>query len=262
MIKAPNYTQIPNVYFDEIMHKLSGSENLVFLAIMRKTFGWQKKRDRISYSQIMKIAGIAKSTTATAISSLERKGYIKAEVNGQFTFYSVNIEEESVPKIVPEENGNCTENRTGTVPKIVPDCEETVPKIGHTKESNINKYSKETIEKIETAYAEAYKEITGQECVIVYKITRRRLKDVLDLISLEQALNVIDGAKNDNWIRNNCGFSFNAVFSNNSVMKFANTKKIESVKVEEKHCSCGGVIFNSMCKQCGSIYDSHGNKME
>jgi phage replication O-like protein O len=261
MIKSPNYTQIPNVYFDEIMQNLNGSENLVLLVIMRKTFGWQKKKDRISYSQIMNLAGIAKSTTAAALTALEKKGYIKAEYNGQFTFYSVNIDEETVPKIIPD-GTNCTENRTGTVPKIVPVLEETVPKIEHTKESNINKYIKADIEKIETAYSLAYKEITNSDCIIVYAVTRKRLKEVLQQITLDQALNVIDGAKHDEWIKSKCGFSFNSVFANTSIMKYAGIKRKERVEEKEKTCDCGGVIFNSMCKICGAIFDSHGNKME
>ena len=99
MIEKPNYTQIPNVYFDSIMQKLNGSENLVFLAIMRKTFGWRKKKDRISYSQIMEMTGLAKSTTAAALKSLEMMGYISSEKTGQSFSYYVNIEDETVPKI-------------------------------------------------------------------------------------------------------------------------------------------------------------------
>ena len=139
MIEKPNYTQIPNVYFDSIMQKLNGSENLVFLAIMRKTFGWRKKKDRISYSQIMEMTGLAKSTTAAALKSLEMMGYISSEKTGQSFSYYVNIEDETVPKIEPVRKSNCTENRTSAVPKIEPVFDETVPKIEHTKEKGLNK---------------------------------------------------------------------------------------------------------------------------
>ena len=139
MIQKPNYTQIPNVYFDSIMQKLNGSENLVFLAIMRKTFGWRKKKDRISYSQIMEMTGLAKSTTAVALKSLEGMGYISSEKTGQSFSYYVNIEDETVPKIEPVRKSNCTENHASTVPKIEPVSEKTVPKIGHTKERGLNK---------------------------------------------------------------------------------------------------------------------------
>ena len=74
MIEAPNYTQIPNVYLDEIMATLSGSENLVFLTIMRKTFGWHKTKDKISYSQIRQGSGISSNTTIQkALIQLEEK---------------------------------------------------------------------------------------------------------------------------------------------------------------------------------------------
>ena len=61
MTKIPqsNYTQVPNVFFDEILEGLNLAETKVLLAIMRKTFGWQKQIDRISYSQIVKMTGIS-----------------------------------------------------------------------------------------------------------------------------------------------------------------------------------------------------------
>ena len=60
MTKIPqsNYTQVPNVFFDEILEGLNLAETKVLLAIMRKTFGWQKQIDRISYSQIVKMTGL------------------------------------------------------------------------------------------------------------------------------------------------------------------------------------------------------------
>ena len=115
MIDMPNYTQIPNVYFDEIMQHLNGSENLVFLVIMRKTFGWKKNKDKISYTQIIKMSGLAKSTVCSALKTLEEMGYIILEKNGQSIFYSVNISDVTGTKIEPVRKSNryCTENRTG-----------------------------------------------------------------------------------------------------------------------------------------------------
>ncbi|MCK9576582.1 MAG: replication protein [Clostridia bacterium] len=90
MIKSPNYTQIPNEYFDSIMKQLNGSENIIFLAIMRKTFGCNKEKDRISYSQIMELTGIkSKETISNSLKSLETKGFITIERTGQQCFYSV-----------------------------------------------------------------------------------------------------------------------------------------------------------------------------
>lgn len=51
-IESPNYTQAPNVYFDELMAGLTGSEFKVLMYITRRTFGFGKKSDNISLNQI------------------------------------------------------------------------------------------------------------------------------------------------------------------------------------------------------------------
>jgi hypothetical protein len=40
----PNYTQVPDVILDELMANLTGAELKVLLYIVRRTFGFQKKR--------------------------------------------------------------------------------------------------------------------------------------------------------------------------------------------------------------------------
>ncbi len=51
-IESPNYTQIPNVYLDELMADLTGAEFKVLMYITRRTFGFGKKSDNISLNQI------------------------------------------------------------------------------------------------------------------------------------------------------------------------------------------------------------------
>jgi len=135
-IEAPNYTQIPNIYFDSIMQTLNHTENIVFLVIMRKTFGWHKKRDNISYSQIMDITGIkSRTTVATALKGLLEKGLIETQRAGQLISYTVSING-LVQKI--DQSNNCT----GTSPNSVLVEPKTSPNSVHTKESNINKVKK------------------------------------------------------------------------------------------------------------------------
>jgi len=223
-IQKPNYTQIPNIYFDSIMQELNGSENLVFLAIMRKTFGWRKKKDRISYSQIMKMTGLAKSTTAIAIKNLEEKNLIVSEKKGQSVSYFVNVTDAAVPKIEPVRKSNCTENRTGAVPKIEPVEEKTVPKIGHTKESNINKLSKEIYEEIEKVYESCFSEVKPSgKLFIDYPRIRKRIKELLERITKDEIISVIQNAKSDNWIKDN-GFQFSTILSDFQVAKLLNGK--------------------------------------
>jgi len=137
-IEKPNYTQIPNVYFDEIMQTLNQTENIVFLVIMRKTFGWHKKRDKISYSQIMELTGIkSRTTVSTALKGLLEKGLIETQKAGQLISYTVSINE-PVQKI--DQSKFCT----GTSPNSVLVEPKTSPNSVHTKETSLNK-DKETI---------------------------------------------------------------------------------------------------------------------
>src|SRR5437867_1843028 len=54
----PNYTQIPDEFFDEVMCQLTEAELRVCLYIMRRTFGFKKRADAISFSQFLE--GITK----------------------------------------------------------------------------------------------------------------------------------------------------------------------------------------------------------
>ena len=50
---APNYTQVPDELFDDLMTDLSGAELKVLLYIIRRTFGFKKTEDTISLSQML-----------------------------------------------------------------------------------------------------------------------------------------------------------------------------------------------------------------
>src|SRR3954471_15318716 len=48
---SPNFTPVPDELFDSVMTDLSGSQLKVLLYIMRRTFGFKKERDAISFRQ-------------------------------------------------------------------------------------------------------------------------------------------------------------------------------------------------------------------
>lgn len=58
-----NSFQIPNAFVDEALDKVSGNACKIYLLIVRKTRGWNKEADRISFSQIQKATGIGSSAT-------------------------------------------------------------------------------------------------------------------------------------------------------------------------------------------------------
>lgn len=66
----PNAFQIPNAIVDDFLQLLSGNEMKLYLIIVRKTKGWNKKFDGISHSQFIKFSGI--SSRNTIAKSLQR----------------------------------------------------------------------------------------------------------------------------------------------------------------------------------------------
>jgi|GEM_PF-835177 len=75
-IPAPNYTQIPNVILD-LMSDMEETEFRVVIAIARQTFGWHKKRDKISLTQLEKLTGLSRQGVVNGIAAGERRGLIE-----------------------------------------------------------------------------------------------------------------------------------------------------------------------------------------
>ena len=98
----PNSTQIPNVFFDYWMGVLSHSEFKILMAISRKTFGWHKKRDSISRTQIVNLTGLNRDTVRRGIKKLEEHSLlIKYEQKSKLgdndpNLYEINVVEEIV----------------------------------------------------------------------------------------------------------------------------------------------------------------------
>ncbi len=106
---APNYTQVPDELFDDLMTDLSGAELKVLLYIIRRTFGFKKTEDNISLSQMLngittrtgdvldKGTGLSKKTLLVALNTLEAKNIIiterrrSVERGNEPTAYKLNI---------------------------------------------------------------------------------------------------------------------------------------------------------------------------
>ena len=86
--ESPNYTQVPDELFDELLSELSGAELKVTLYIIRRTFGFKKQSDNISISQMLRGittrdgrqldrgVGLSKSTLLQAVRGCADKGII------------------------------------------------------------------------------------------------------------------------------------------------------------------------------------------
>ena len=60
----PNTTQVPNFVFDVVMKKCGKTPTrfFVLLAIVRKTYEWQKHEDLLSLSEIIELTGMSKNS--------------------------------------------------------------------------------------------------------------------------------------------------------------------------------------------------------
>ena len=75
-----NSFQLPNALVDEMLCKLSGNACKIYLLIVRKTRGWHKEADKISYSQIQKYTGVNhRATVSKAIDELLGIGLISVQ---------------------------------------------------------------------------------------------------------------------------------------------------------------------------------------
>jgi hypothetical protein len=107
--QAPNYTQVPDELFDELLTVLSGAELKVTLYIIRRTFGFKKQSDNIALSQMLRGittrdgrkldhgVGLHKSTLLQVLRDLTDKGVIiatrreSAERGHEATNYMLNL---------------------------------------------------------------------------------------------------------------------------------------------------------------------------
>lgn len=79
-----NSFQLPNAFVDEMLCKLSGNACKIYLLIVRKTRGWHKEADKISYSQIQKSTGLnSRTTISKALDELIDLGLIVKEQGSQ-----------------------------------------------------------------------------------------------------------------------------------------------------------------------------------
>lgn len=87
-----NFTKLDNYLCDVVMPALRPNAWKVLCYIIRKTLGWNKEEDALSYSSIQKGTGIGSpSTLSAAISDLVDAGYILRDGSaGRVTMYALN----------------------------------------------------------------------------------------------------------------------------------------------------------------------------
>ncbi len=119
---------------------LSGYQNRIIWCIFRKTYGWHKSTDKISFTQFEKMTGIKRRHIQRAVEKLEALNMIIIDRNNRVNTYKFNSHYDTW-KIIDSANiGTSAKIGTKVVPK---EALKLVPKKAHTKEK------KETIQKKE-----------------------------------------------------------------------------------------------------------------
>jgi len=77
------FTRLANELLEALARtRLAGQEYQTLLAIVRKTYGFGKKSDEISYGQLSQMTGINRPRLVSLIQSLKEKNFISVTNNG------------------------------------------------------------------------------------------------------------------------------------------------------------------------------------
>lgn len=88
------YTKLTNSFIDDVMPTISATSTVVFLAMLRRTVGWQKESDTISLSQLVRATGLSRPTVIKAISELRNQKLIavshqRADLVSESNMYTI-----------------------------------------------------------------------------------------------------------------------------------------------------------------------------
>ena len=143
-----NITMVPNSLL-EVLSKVNFSayENRILMLIIRKTMGFHKEWDRISYTQLEKGTNIKRRHIGRAINKSEAKNIIRKNKKGGINEYTVNLL--TGTWIVNDITclGNSTRRGNNLLPKMV---KESLPKKVNTKEKKYRLNKEDLIKSIGT----------------------------------------------------------------------------------------------------------------
>ena len=120
----PNSTQVPNVILDFLIPHLPGAEAKCIIYICRRTYGFHKDEDRISFSQFIsgiknkdgKVldcgTGLSRASVNEALKNLVKAGGISVRKTTRGNHYKINLDMD-VRKVVQKVNQFRKQTRIG-----------------------------------------------------------------------------------------------------------------------------------------------------
>jgi phage replication O-like protein O len=147
-IPAPNHTQSPNVFFDEIFKTLTEGELRIILVVIRQTFGWHKAYDRISLAQLAEKSGMQRRSACRSLVSLIEKGLVCKKKFGppgkEKCYYSLVVES-CQSQTLEEDDGYESEEEMEIISKSLYQCpKDTTPVTERHYPSDLKTPTKET----------------------------------------------------------------------------------------------------------------------
>ncbi|MEZ4558756.1 MAG: hypothetical protein R2854_20380 [Caldilineaceae bacterium] len=108
--ETPNYTQVPNVFLDDMISEMGEAELRVALVIMRETFGWHRESKQMSLSYLQQATGMSRPGVISGINSGIERGVFERTPNGSSYTYTLVIapndtesaSKRSLPEVVNE----------------------------------------------------------------------------------------------------------------------------------------------------------------
>lgn len=115
---------------------MSSRESQIVWAIIRKTYGYQKKTDKISFSQLELLTGIDRRHIAPALKRLIERRILTRYAEGKSVFYGIQEYYDQWDKLLPKSVtvNNITENGNGLLPNPVT---KSLPNSVNTKERKV-----------------------------------------------------------------------------------------------------------------------------
>jgi len=80
--QSPNFTQVPNDFFDEFLPELDKAELKVLLVVIRGTFGYHRNEVEISSREMAEQTGLSLASIGPAAETLETMGLIEKITDG------------------------------------------------------------------------------------------------------------------------------------------------------------------------------------
>ena len=103
----PNSFQVPNFLVDKLLPHLSGPQAKILMVLCRKTFGWHKREDVISFGQFRDEAGISRSSAIEALRVFMDAGLVLKASKGRVDMnaWSLNLDADAdqvLERLMPE----------------------------------------------------------------------------------------------------------------------------------------------------------------